>query len=317
MPAQAPLESAGYVGAESVGYVGAESVGYVGAVAAFDVETTGLIPGVDRIVELGAVLFQGEDVLAVFDQLVDPGVSMPPEAQKVNGISDSMLRGMPDIAAALPLFLALLSRGTPVAHNAVFDVGFLSVDIMAAGLVAPEGPVLDTRILARRAFPGRFSYSLSNLMRDLELEVTGAHRALADAHACRLLYLECVRAGGVDKLTPSCGEPLDFTTHAPRLARTAAVLQRAIAAGEEVEIAYRSARGEKTVRTIRPRAFSCMGGSVGVVAFCSLRNERRTFLLDSVTILHAASAPNPPSTRVRVPRERGTSAPNPPSTSAP
>jgi len=256
-------------------------------IAAFDVETTGLIPGVDRIVELGAVLFQGENVLASFEQLVDPGIPMPLEAQKVNGISDCMLKGMPDIAAALPPFLALLSRGTPVAHNAVFDVGFISVDVMAAGLEAPEGPVLDTRVLARRAFPGRYSYSLANLAHDLRLEVKGAHRALADAHACRLLYLQCMKAGSLDTLTRSCGEPLDFTTHAPRLARTAAVLQRAIAEGTEVEIAYRSARGEKTVRTIRPRAFSCMGGSVGVVAFCSLRNEKRTFLLDSITVLDA------------------------------
>jgi DNA polymerase III epsilon subunit family exonuclease len=255
--------------------------------AAFDVETTGLIPGVDRIVELGAVLFRGEEVLAAFDQLVDPGIPMPPEAQKVNGISDRMLQGMPEISAALPPFLALLSKGTPVAHNAVFDVGFLSTDIIAAGLEAPESPVLDTRVLARRAFPGRFSYSLANLVRDLGVQ--GAHRALADAHACRLLYLQCMRAAGVEKLTRSCGEPLNFTTHAPRLARTAAAIQNAIAAGEEVEIAYRSAQGERTVRTIRPRAFSCMGGSIGVVAFCSLRNERRTFLLDSITLLQPAS----------------------------
>jgi DNA polymerase-3 subunit epsilon len=264
--------------------------------AAFDVETTGLIPGVDRIVELGAVLFQGENVLATFDQLVDPGIPMPPEAQRINGISDCMLQGMPDIASALPPFLALLSRGTPVAHNAVFDVGFLSTDILAAGIEAPESPVLDTRVLALRAFPGRFSYSLANLVRDLGLEVRGAHRALADAHACRLLYLECMKAGSIERLARSCGEPLNFTTHAPRLALTAAALQRAIAAGEAVEIAYRSAQGEKTVRTIRPRAFSCMGGNVGVVAFCSLRNERRTFLLDSITIIHPAQAQNPRDT---------------------
>ncbi len=264
--------------------------------AAFDVETTGLIPGVDRIVELGAVLFQGENVLGTFDQLVNPGIPMPPEAQAINGISDSMLQGMPDIAAALPPFLALLSRGTPVAHNAVFDVGFLSTDILAVGIEAPEGPVLDTRSLARRAFPGRFSFSLANLVRDLGLDVKGAHRALSDAHACRLLYLECVKAGNIETLTHSCAEPLNFTTHAPRVARTAAALKQAIVAGEEVEIAYRSARGEQTVRTIRPRAFSCMGGSVGVVAFCSLRNEKRTFLLDSITVLRAARETNPRGT---------------------
>jgi DNA polymerase III epsilon subunit-like protein len=185
---------------------------------------------------------------------------------------------MPTIGEALPPFLALLSKGSPVAHNAVFDVGFLSQDIMAAGLCAPGGPVWDTRLLARRAFPGRYSYSLANLVRDFGLKVTGAHRALADAHACRLLCLHC----GVEALACLGGEPLDFSAHAPRLARTAAMLQQARAAGATVEISYRSARGELTTRTIQPLSFSCVGGSAAVTAFCMLRNEKRTFFLDSI-----------------------------------
>jgi DNA polymerase III subunit epsilon len=262
--------------------------------AAFDVETTGLVPGVDRIVEMAAVLFQGEAVLDTFSQLVDPGVPMPLDAEKVNGISDAMLNGMPSVGQALPGFLALLHRGTPVAHNAEFDVGFLSVDVSEAGLEAPTGPVLDTRLLARRAFPGRFSYSLTNLVRDLGLRVSGAHRALADAHACRLLFAHCIgileteKSLGVEELACLSGEPLDFTTHAPRRARTAALLQHARREGRSVLIAYRSSRGELTERTIRPLSFSCLGGSVAVVAFCMLRNEKRTFLLDSIAEVRQA-----------------------------
>ena len=78
------------------------------------------------------------------------------------------------------------------------------------------------------------------------------------------------------------GEPLDFTGHAPRAARTAALLQRARAAGSVVEITYRSSRGALTERAIQPLSFSCVGGAAAVTAFCTLRSENRTFLLDSI-----------------------------------
>jgi DNA polymerase III subunit epsilon len=261
---------------------------------AFDLETTGLIAGVDRIVEMGAVLFNEERVLEEYAQLVDPGVPMPEAATRVNGITDGMLRGRPTVEQALPCFLSLLCRGTPVAHNACFDVGFLCADIELSGCLPPPGPVLDTRTMAKRAFPGRFSYSLANLVRDNHLEVPGAHRALADAHACRLLFQLCARVIGKDdrlarELRGACAPPLDFTENAPRQARTAAQLQRALRDGSSVTIVYRaaaggfgSARGELTERTIQPLAFTAQGGALMVNAFCELRNAERTFRLDGI-----------------------------------
>ena len=59
---------------------------------AFDLETTGFIPGVDRIVEIGAVRFVDEQVEAVFSTLVDPQMGVPKEATEVNGITDDMLK---------------------------------------------------------------------------------------------------------------------------------------------------------------------------------------------------------------------------------
>jgi DNA polymerase III subunit epsilon len=265
-----------------------------GRFVAFDLETTGLIAGVDRIVEMGAVLFEGEQVLEEYAQLVDPGIPMPAAATRVNGITDAMLRGRPTVAEALPCFLALLCRGTPVAHNACFDVGFLSADIEICGFLPPPGPVLDTRGMAKRAFPGRFSYSLANLVRDHHLEVPGAHRALADAHACRALFLLCAEvieksprpAGVADllgrELRGACAPPLDFSENAPREARTAAQLQRALREEASVTIEYRSARGERTERTIRPLAFDTMGGALVINAFCELRGSERTFRLDAI-----------------------------------
>jgi len=258
-------------------------------IVAFDVETTGLVAGVDRVVELAAVAFQGDEVLDAFTRLVNPGVPMPTAASRVTGITDELLAEAPPPAAALPQFLCMLRRGTPVAHNAPFDVGFVSVEVEEAGLPAPEGPVLDTRGLARRAFPGRFSYGLANLVRDLNLETPGAHRALADAHACRQLFQACVRTLTKDaelsipELARLSGAPLDFSGNAPRQPRTARLLQQALAGGAMVDICYRSGDGALTNRTIKPLSFSLVGGRVAVVAFCTLRNDTRTFFLDAIT----------------------------------
>jgi DNA polymerase-3 subunit epsilon len=260
---------------------------------AFDIETTGLFAGADRIAELGAVLFQGEEIIDEYQQLVDPEIPMPEEAGRVNGITDEMLKGQPTVAAVLPGFLAFLGRGTPVAHNAKFDVGFLCADIVSAGFKAPAGLVLDTRCLAKRAFPGRFSYSLVNLAKDFHLSVKDAHRALADAHACRLLFQLCAGAFGKAKslaeLVCLSGMPLDFTTHAPQHAHTAALLKRALREGASVAISYRSARGEITERTIEPLSFSTIGGCLAVNAYCTLRGSERTFRLDA--ILEVREAP--------------------------
>ncbi len=258
-------------------------------IVAFDVETTGLVAGVDRVVELAAVAFQSDEILGVFSRLVNPGIPMPPAASRVNGITDELLAEAPPPAAALPDFLRLLGRGTPVAHNAAFDVGFVGVEAETAGLPAPEGPVLDTRGLARCAFPGRFSYGLANLARDLGLETPGAHRALSDAHACRQLFRSCL--GKLEKdadlsiqdLIRLSGAPLDFRGNAPRQPRTARLLQQALASGAMVDISYRSSCGILTNRLIKPISFSTVGGSVAVVAFCTLRNDTRTFFLGAIT----------------------------------
>ncbi len=255
---------------------------------AFDVETTGLIAGVDRVVELAAVVFDGDEISDAFSSLVNPGVPMPAVVTKVTGITDQMLCGAPAPCGPLADFLDLLRRGVPVAHNAVFDVGFVGEEAAAAGLDVPRGPVLDTRGLARKAFPGRFSYGLGNLVRELRLETAGAHRALADAHACRSLFRACwekLAAGGeptLDDLARFSGAPLDFSDHAPRPPRFARTMKKAIDAGSGVHILYRSSDGQTTERLIMPLSLTCVGGAPAVTAFCTLRNENRTFFLGAI-----------------------------------
>jgi DNA polymerase III alpha subunit (gram-positive type) len=73
---------------------------------AFDIETTGLTPVVDRIVEIGAVKLQNKKIIDTFQELIDPEMPIDPRATAVNNITNDMVRGKPTIEQVLPQFLS-------------------------------------------------------------------------------------------------------------------------------------------------------------------------------------------------------------------
>ena len=255
---------------------------------AFDVETTGLIPGVDRMVEIGAVSFRPDGVIGRYERLVDPEMPMPAGAREINGISDEMLAGKPKIGEVLPEFFRFLDGSFPVAHNAPFDVGFVCAAAALHGLQAPDTPVFDTRGLAEAAFPRRGSYSLAALKRAFSIGSVTSHRALADADACRELFLLCLGqlAGrGVedaDEISRLSGFPLSMVSRPPADVARIAELSAPLEAGRTVEITYVSGSGEETLRRITPISFCTLGGAPAVEAFCHLRQEKRTFRVSSI-----------------------------------
>ncbi len=109
----------------------------------------------------------------------------------MNGISDEELEGAPLFSDFAPHLLALGEGATILAHNAPFDIGFLREELARCGLGEAVNEVLDTRLLAKAAFPTRRGYRLSQLAADLELDTGRAHRALDDARTCMALFLVC------------------------------------------------------------------------------------------------------------------------------
>ena len=161
---------------------------------AFDFETTGLHPAVDRVVEFGAVRFTIGAELADFDELCDPGVPIHPDAARVSGIDNSMILGKPPVAEVLPRFMGFLGDAVLLAHNAEFDTGFLRAELQRAGLSTVTNQIIDTQALAQRAFPGKKSYALQNLVEMLGIPANTAHRARDDARQCMRLFERCVDA---------------------------------------------------------------------------------------------------------------------------
>jgi len=159
---------------------------------AFDLETTGTKPAEDMIVEVGAVLFDGARAVKGFGALVDPGISIPPDASAVNGITDEMVRGKPKIADVLVAFTEFCGDLPLVAHNAPFDFKFLLEDVKAHQAVAPSGVVLDTLPLARKVFPGLPNYKLWTLTRHFNFPSGTFHRAEEDSSYCGLLFAKII-----------------------------------------------------------------------------------------------------------------------------
>jgi DNA polymerase-3 subunit epsilon len=173
------------------------------AFTAFDIETTGLDAQKDSIVELGAVKFDRRGPISRFNVLINPGIPMPPEAGRVNNITDAMLAGKPPLGEVFPDFQRFVNNTVVIAHNAPFDCGFVNQKLKDAYEKAkvpsdwvPPFPALpnriaDTLILTRRIFPGRPSYKLQELAAFLRLNTVSAHRAEDDARLCMEIFIRC------------------------------------------------------------------------------------------------------------------------------
>ncbi len=163
---------------------------------AFDIETTGTVASVDRIVELGGVIFENGQPVGRFSTLVNPMMPIPVGASRVNGITDDMVVGQPTIEKVLPAFAEFCGDLPMVAHNSPFDSQFLLSDIKFHEAPAPRGTVLDTLPVARKVFPGLLNYKLETLINHLAIEKSHFHRAEADAVYCGQLFVKILEKMG-------------------------------------------------------------------------------------------------------------------------
>jgi len=161
---------------------------------AFDLETTGIQPKTDAVIEIGAVRFCGVRPAESFCTLINPGRPIPPEASAVNGITDDMVADKPGIQTVLSELADFCGDLPLVAHNAPFDFKFLLRAVEGHRARAPKGVVLDSCALARIVFPGMFNYKLGTLVRHFGFPGGTFHRAEEDSVYCGLLFVRIVEA---------------------------------------------------------------------------------------------------------------------------
>jgi len=157
-----------------------------------DIETTGLSPNYDRIIEVGAVAVEGGEITDEFHSLVDPGRPIPWHAQKVHGITDEMLMGQPRPEKILPQVHDFFGRSALVAHNARFDLAFLQREFSRLGLELGARSHC-TLQLARQMLPRLPNHRLETVAKHLLgkelIEGRQLHRALNDARVTAQVWL--------------------------------------------------------------------------------------------------------------------------------
>ena len=162
-----------------------------GGFVVFDIETTGLYAGKDRITEIGAVKVSGGKICDTFSTFVNPEIHIPEFITKLTGIDDSMVAGAPGIREVLDSFLTFAGGLPVVAHNASFDTGFIKFNAEKAGKRF-DNTIVDTLQLSRNLFPKLSKYKLDVVAKHLGVKLENHHRAVDDAMATAEIFIKCV-----------------------------------------------------------------------------------------------------------------------------
>ena len=254
-----------------------------------DLEMSGLVLGLDRVIELCIERVEGGVVVGRLESLVKPpaGVTVP---ATVHGLDDAMLADAPPFEALADEVTRLLFGAVVVAHAAPWDVAFLEAELFFCDKALKIPGWIDTLVLSRRAFAFE-RHSLEALCGEFGLERARAHRAGDDVGALRQVFAKCIEA-----LEPATVR--DLTGLGPRTSKVLGELvgRARDAATKEtpVQVTYRvPGKGQqkmlmqvKTVSGDDAQGFSIEG-------YCTATRGRHVLRLERVV---SVEFPPPPAT---------------------
>ena len=152
-----------------------------------DVETTGLKPGADKIIEIGMVKVSAGKPCAEFSSFVNPEIPIPTRITKITGITNEDVATAPLFSSLSSQIVSFLGDSLILGHNVGFDLSFLIPTLESCG-IHPSFTCLDTCALAKKAFPELPNHKLDTLIGALSLSNRQTHRALDDAYCTLALF---------------------------------------------------------------------------------------------------------------------------------
>jgi DNA polymerase-3 subunit epsilon len=256
-------------------------------IIAVDLETTGLSPLIDKVIELSAIKITpfGEET---FDQLIDPKITIPQFTIDIHGITDDMVQGKPTLDKVLPDFTKFMGSLPIVAHNAKFDLGFIVFGMHQSNIPLNESHIYCSCRFSRFAFRGRMpNFKLGTLTKELEIPLLNHHRALDDAIACLKVF---ERSLGVFKKpdrkilseaylfnTKDFSKQDDFSI-SPKLKPLIDKMKEQ----DLIEIKYRGGSLKNQFRPIKPVSFLPMPQGNMLYAHCLVSNMFKSFSLKKI-----------------------------------
>lgn len=182
----------------------------------FDIETTGLSPDDNAVIELSAIKVSNGKVVDEFSELINPCMHIPYQISSITGITDDMVEDAPTVETVLKDFITFIGNNVLVGHNIKnFDFKFIQRDALRYFGKKIPNDYVDTLIVANRYLPEVKNRSLENLSSHYGISYEGAHRALADCYINKQVY-DCLgkeienpsEAARKVKACPRCGNVL-------------------------------------------------------------------------------------------------------------
>lgn len=166
----------------------------------FDLETTGLNPVTNEIIEIGAIKFEVNEPVEIFHTFVKPKNKISGKITSINGITNEKVENSPSIEEIIPKFLDFIGEDVLIAHNSDFDMGFILNQLYKLGYKKTKNKVIDTLKLARQKVKEYDfetdrdrklkSYKLESFKYALDLWELDSHNSIDDCKVCAYLYLK-------------------------------------------------------------------------------------------------------------------------------
>lgn len=185
---------------------------YVPDYVVFDLETTGISPKSDAVIEISAVKVRNGKIIDDFSELVNPGRPIPYGASRVNNIFDEMVADAPYFDEVLKRFIDFIGEDVLVGHNIhKFDMNFIYRDAERYFGKNISNDYIDTLKVAVICFPDWRHRRLGDIAAHYGIPTSGAHRALADCIMNQQIFEymnQDMERGAKEKpkTCPKCGE---------------------------------------------------------------------------------------------------------------
>jgi len=177
---------------------------------ALDIETTGLDPSVDEIIELAAIRVRDGVRSDAFGSLVRPTNRISGFITELTGITNDMVSGAPRVESILPQFCEFVGGDVIVGHNVNFDINFIYDNLMRCSYQAFGNDFIDLLRMARKVLPQLENHRLDTICRHFAVDTTAHHRGMKDcdmADECFRRYRELAaqRFGSADEFVRTFG----------------------------------------------------------------------------------------------------------------
>jgi len=254
---------------------------YPKGVVALDLETTGLSPLVDRMIEISLIKWHSAKT-EIFTSFIDPEMEIPEASIAIHGITNEMIQGAPSVESVLKKYRDFVGDLPLIAHNAKFDLGFLIFNLHRYQMNFGENDVYCSCQGAKEAFPALTNYKLSTITKELAIKLESHHRAQDDAQACLEVMARAIEVKS--DIKPVFKTPDFAKRRFQDLPKALEGLSKKVRQGHVIEIRYKGGTHKNQWRPIQCLSLLPLPQGNVLYAKCLLSQHYKSFLLHRVEL---------------------------------